>query len=336
MPVVVTTASRLHFGLLRFEQPSERSYGGLGVMINNPRWRIELTPADQWSLTKPSEPGRRNPGARPSEAASRALELACQVLDRLNAPHKPHALHLTIHESIPPHRGFGGGTQLALALAAGTRALLGLPRATAEELATLTGRGRRSAVGAHGFLHGGLLWEIGRLAHEPLGQLAKRIALPESWRVVLIDPGDRSGLSGAHELTAFEQLPPVAPHVTEELERIAEQQILPAAVRGDFKSFSEAIHDYGRTAGQCFAPVQGGPYASDAIARTIAAIREFGVKGAGQSSWGPTVFAIAEDERQADVLCANLAKHKATREFATQVTAPANHGATIIHLAPGH
>jgi beta-ribofuranosylaminobenzene 5'-phosphate synthase len=329
MPVLVTTPSRLHFGLLRFEQPEGRSYGGLGLMIDHPRWRIELTPANEWTISEPSEPGRPDPGARHSEAPARALELARQVLDRLKAPNKPNALRITIRESIPPHRGFGGGTQLALAIAAGTRELLGLPQATAEELATLTGRGRRSAVGAHGFLHGGLIWETGRLSHEPLGRLAKRVALPESWRVVLIDAGDHSGLSGVQELSAFEQLPPVPRQVTEELRQIAEKRILPAAEHGDLKSFSEAIHDYGRTAGECFAPVQGGPYASESIARCIAAIREFGVSGAGQSSWGPTVFAFAEDQRQGEALCNALQTDTATREYNVLITAPSNAGARI-------
>jgi beta-ribofuranosylaminobenzene 5'-phosphate synthase len=329
MPVVITTSSRLHFGLLRFEQPAERSYGGLGMMIEHPRWRIELDAADEWSITEPREPGRPDPGARQTETAPRALELARHILPRLAAPHKPPALRIAIRDSIPPHRGFGGGTQLALALAAGTRQLLGLPRASAAELATLTGRGRRSAVGAHGFLHGGLLWETGRLPHEPLGQLATRVALPDAWRVLLIDPGDESGLSGAQELSAFEQLPPVAAEVTEELQHIAEQQVLLAAQRRDFNVFSEAIYAYGRTAGECFAPVQGGPYASDAIAHCIAAIRAFGIHGAGQSSWGPTVFAITKDERHAERLRAQLAEHQATREFAVQITAPANHGAAM-------
>jgi beta-ribofuranosylaminobenzene 5'-phosphate synthase len=332
MPVLITTSSRLHFGLLRFEQPNDRSYGGLGMMINNPRWRIELAPANEWRVTWSSEPGHPDPAARSSEAASRALDLARQVLDRIGAPNKPNALRITIHESIPSHRGFGGGTQLALAISAGARELLGLPRATAEELAALTGRGRRSAVGAHGFIHGGLVWETGRLPDEPLGQLAKRVSVPESWRVVLIDPGEQSGLSGPQELTAFEQLPPIAHEVTDELQQIAEQQILPAAERGDFNTFSEAIYDYGRTAGECFAPVQGGPYASDAIARTIAAIREFGVKGAGQSSWGPTVFAITEDERQAESLRSHLAEQDATRRCSTSITAPANHGAATENI----
>lgn len=193
MPVSVTTASRLHFGLLRFEQPAGRSYGGLGMMITEPRWRLELSAADRWS----------GEGA----AAAPAMEVARRVLERIDAARKPPALQVRVLEPIPAHRGLGGGTQLGLAVAAGVRRLLDQPSGGAEELAQLAGRGRRSAVGAHGFIHGGLLWEAGRLAGQPLGELAERVAVPSGWRVVLVDAGNSGGLSGDREVDAFSRLP---------------------------------------------------------------------------------------------------------------------------------
>jgi predicted sugar kinase len=41
--------------------------------------------------------------------------------------------------------------------------------------------------------------------------------------------------------------------------------------------------------------VQGGEYASAEIADLIADVRACGVRGVGQSSWGPTVFAVVGD-----------------------------------------
>ncbi len=321
MPIVITTPSRLHFGLLRFEQAEGRSYGGLGMMIADPRWVVELDAADQW--------------AGEGVGFQRALEFARHVLNAVDAPRKPQALRIRIRQAIPAHRGLGGGTQLGLAIAAGVRRLFDLPEASAEELAAASGRGQRSAVGAHGFVHGGLIWEKGRPPGESLGQLAARIALPESWRIVLVDTGDPSGLSGKPEVDAFKALPPVRAATTERLEQLAEEAILPAAQRGDLKAFGEALYDYGRTAGECFAPVQGGPYASPAIARCIRTIRQLGVPAAGQSSWGPTVFAVTESIEHAKQLCESLANNPATATDTTQVTAPNNHGATIEHLAPG-
>lgn len=322
MPVVITTSSRLHFGLLRFEQTEGPSYGGLGMMIADPRWVVELAAADQW--------------AGEGVGFQRALEFARHVLSAIDAPHKPHALRVRIRQAIPAHRGLGGGTQLGLAIAAGIRRLLDLPEASAEELAAASGRGQRSAVGAHGFLHGGLLWDKGRPPGESLGQLAARVALPEAWRILLVDTGDPSGLSGKPEVDAFKALPPVPAATTERLEQLAEEAILPAAERGDLTKFGEALYDYGRTAGECFAPVQGGAYASPAIARCVRTIRQLGVPAAGQSSWGPTVFAVTESLEHAKQLCESLASNPAAAAYATQITAANNHGAAIDHLAPGH
>jgi beta-ribofuranosylaminobenzene 5'-phosphate synthase len=320
MPVVVTTPSRLHFGLLRFEQTDGPSYGGLGMMIADPRWVVELDAAEQW--------------AGEGAGVQRALEFARHALHAIDAPHKPQALRIRVRQAIPAHRGLGGGTQLGLAITAGIRRLLDLPDASAAELAAASGRGQRSAVGAHGFIHGGLLWEKGRPPGESIGQLAARVALPEAWRIVVVDTDDPSGLSGQPEVDAFRALPPVPVATTQRLEQLAEEVILPAAQLGDLAMFGEALYEYGRTAGECFAPVQGGPYASPAIARCVRTIRQLGVAAAGQSSWGPTVFAVTESIEQAKQLCDSLANNPATAEYATQITAPNNHGATMKHLTP--
>jgi beta-RFAP synthase len=315
MPVAVSTPSRLHFGLLRFEQPRGLSYGGLGMMIAEPRWFVQLEPAQHWSGE--------------GEGVERALEFARRVLDGVDAPHKPRALRLQIAQAIPQHRGLGGGTQLGLAVAAGIRQLLKLPAANAMELAVAAGRGLRSAVGTHGFIHGGLIWETGRLPGEPLGRLAARVALPETWRIVLVDTAKQGGLSGKPEVDAFQALPPVPATTTERLQRIAEDVIMPAAQRQSLEKFGQGLYEYGRIAGECFAAVQGGPYASPAIAHAVRAIRQLGIAGAGQSSWGPSVFALTESQQQAEWLRDSLSQTEATEGFAVEITSPDNRGAMI-------
>jgi predicted sugar kinase len=46
----VQTGSRLHFGLIRIGKAHLR-YGGLGVMIEEPKLEITVRPAEQWSCT---------------------------------------------------------------------------------------------------------------------------------------------------------------------------------------------------------------------------------------------------------------------------------------------
>ena len=50
--------------------------------------------------------------------------------------------------------------------------------------------------------------------------------------------------------------------------------MLPALDRADCAAFGEAVYRFGRLAGECFAAVQGGPFANREIGRLIDAIRD--------------------------------------------------------------
>jgi beta-ribofuranosylaminobenzene 5'-phosphate synthase len=314
--VQVSTPSRLHFGLLRLHESNDRSFGGFGMMIDRPRVELTMTPARDWSVS--------------GLATSREISIALRVLEALpGAVERITALSMHVSSAIPQHRGLGGGTQLSLAIAAGIRELLALPRATPEELAASVGRGQRSAIGTHGFLNGGLIWERGRASEERLASIAERIELPAAWRVLLITPAATLGLHGVKESDAFRNVPPVPDAMTRRLEAIAENHALPAARRGDLEAFGEAVYQYGRLAGECFSPIQGGPYASSEVAACVENLRNLGVSGVGQSSWGPTVFALAPSADSADDLVRRwqvLAKHG--RADVT-LAAPDNDGAIM-------
>jgi len=315
--VRISAPSRLHFGLLRFACPDGLSYGGLGMTIDAPRTVVQLQASSEWRAEGP--------------LAERALAFA-KLAMRSCRPHESSAITLHVCQAPPPHSGLGTGTQLALAVARGIRELWQLPQACAAELAASVDRGKRSAVGSHGFLQGGLIWETGRRSEDSLGSLARRIAIPNHWRVLLLSRPQQSGLYGDREMTAFEGLPPVPPQVTDKLQRLAKESILPAAENDDFEIFAEAIHDYGRLAGSCFATVQGGSFASPAIEQLVDRLRKLGIHGAGQSSWGPTVFALAEDEDQAAEFVDRVEALR--RGTNTAVVAPDNLGARVEKIAP--
>ncbi|MCA9232643.1 MAG: hypothetical protein KDA57_18480, partial [Planctomycetales bacterium] len=285
--VRVSAPSRLHFGLLRFAQQAGLSFGGLGMTIREPRTIVELQLAPEWQAAGP--------------LAERALAFAKRAVQSCET-YLDSAFHIRVCKAPPPHSGLGTGTQLALAVARGVRELLQLPALDAAGLAACVGRGKRSAVGSHGFLQGGLIWETGRPAAASLGVLARRVEIPAHWRVLLCSLPQQPGLHGEREAAAFESLPPVPKEVTAELLALAEEAILPAAEAANFATFADAVHDYGRLAGSCFTAVQGSSFASPAIGHFVDQLREHGIRGVGQSSWGPTVFALAADAAQAATL----------------------------------
>ncbi|HEV3137234.1 MAG TPA: hypothetical protein VGZ26_05005, partial [Pirellulales bacterium] len=238
------------------------------------------------------------------------------------------ACRIEVLSSPPEHVGLGTGTQLSLAVAAGLNAFLGRQPLEPAELAAWTGRGERSAIGTYGFAHGGLLVETGKAPGELLSPLHQRIDLPGAWRFVLICPRDQRGLSGEPEHRAFVELPPVPQETTAALLDEVFEQLLPAAVERNFERFGESLYRYGYLAGMCFAARQGGAFASPRAAKLVRTIRELGIRGVGQSSWGPTLFALVPSAAEAIVFSDRIRQHLSADDTVL-VAEPNNSGARI-------
>jgi beta-RFAP synthase len=152
----------------------------------------------------------------------------------------------------------------------------------------------RSGLGIHGFEHGGLLVEGGKTAQDDIAPLIVRRPFPEEWRVLLIVPRRGQGTYGADERDAFAHLAQRDCDFrrTETLCRVALLGMLPALADHDLPAFGEALYEFNRCAGEWFLPWQGGIYGNSMIEERIAWLRGHGVRGVGQSSWGPTIFAV--------------------------------------------
>ncbi len=288
MPALrITTGSRLHFGLL---SPAP-DFGGIGLMVKRPGLEIEFWPAELWSVEGPH-----------------SARIRAQILD-LNLPTKIGALQpqrIAVRSAPKEHVGLGTGTQLTLAIAQGLLLANGRTALPAEELAQLTGRGRRSGVGLHGFEQGGFLFDGGKRDGHQVPRLIERDAFPDEWRFLLIIPKDESGRHGANEEAAFG--PRVMPDksLLDDLASLVYCDIVPSIRRKRFEAFAEALFDYNREAGAYFREVQGGMYSSPWISEQIDKRRSLGVAGVGQSSWGPTLFAACGSEDEALALMERL------------------------------
>lgn len=281
----VVAPSRLHFGLFRVPTTGAAdgpTFGGVGLMVERPGVVVVVRPADAWQFEGP--------------LASRAQVFATRFM--LSLPDGARKPFQVLVEWCPAeHTGLGVGTQLGLAVAKGLAVACGESDLLSVELARRIGRGERSAIGAHGFDRGGLLADAGKSGPD-ISPLLAHVTLPPEWRVVLFTPRAEQW-HGDRERRAFAAARPGAPDALREL---AEAALLPAAESGDLDSFGEALYEFNRKAGEPFAVAQGGTYASAEIADLVAAVRASGVRGVGQSSWGPTVFAVVGDGAAAAAL----------------------------------
>jgi beta-RFAP synthase len=315
----IRTGSRLHFGMLRVPAaPTDatstlRRFGGAGMMIDEPGLDLALHRSRQWSASGP--------------LAERALAIARRFLQTLPSDAVP-PYHLVIDKASPEHVGLGTGTQLGLAVAQGLASAANLDPLTLADLAGRVGRGQRSAIGIHGFAHGGFLVEAGTRGSEPLAPLVARLAFPQTWRVVVVLPTGQTGLHGPDERQAFAHISPAA-GPTDALCRLLLLHLLPALSDQNLEEFGAALHEFNHLAGQPFANVQGGTYADTRVAEIVASARRQGVHATGQSSWGPAVFAVVAGEKQANALAEHLGKELNLNESEILITRGRNRGAQL-------
>lgn len=277
--IQITTGARLHFGLIDTVAP----FGGVGLMIDRPGTEITVTPSVKFQCD--------------SEFSERLLPIAKRISHLAMLPDLPPC-KVSVTQRPDPHSGLGSGTQLDLSAAEAMCFAIGI-RVQATELATqLAARGRRSAVGVHGYFDGGLIFERGDVAHE-LNSVCARVELPANWHVVVMRPtSDVTQVSGDFEAEQFASLPAVAESEREHLACLA-GEITDAAETRDFDSFCRAVRQYNHRSGLLFQRVQNGPYNGDEVTRLIESLCERGARGVGQSSWGPGVFAWFDSQQSA-------------------------------------
>ena len=103
-------------------------------------------------------------------------------------------------------------------------------------------------------------------------------------------------MSGVHEAEAFAQLPLPPEREVERVAHLVLMALLPALAESDLERFGSALTEIQAITGGWFASVQGGTFAPGATAATGAADGRVGRGGVGQSSWGPAVYGIVENE----------------------------------------
>jgi beta-RFAP synthase len=311
--VTVRAPARLHLGFLDLNGGLGRRFGSIGLGLGGISTRLTLRRAEEPRVTGPD-----------AERVGNYLATMQQALGRNDA------YDIEIKTAVPPHAGLGSGTQMALAVAAAIRRLNDLPYDETGDAVRL-GRGQRSGIGVAAFRSGGLVVDGGRGAATQVPPLVSRIAIPADWRViVLLDPA-RQGLFGSNELAAFGQLGEFSPQDAAHLCRLVLMRALPAAAESDLAAFGAAISELQARIGDYFSPLQGGGrFTSPDVGAVLAYLDADGAYGIGQSSWGPTGFAFAASQQEAERLAARARAHPQGQGLDIRICAALNHGAEII------
>jgi beta-ribofuranosylaminobenzene 5'-phosphate synthase len=290
----VAAGARLHFGFQNLSLARERLYGGVGVALDEPRVVIEADPAD---------------GVHCADAT--VADHARTAVDLLDVS----GVDLTVVERLPRHVGLGSGTQLAMATLAAVAAAHDRDPELRDRAPAL-GRGGRSGVGVAAAEVGGFVVDGGHptelfTAAPPadgawtVPPVTARHELPTDWRFVVAVPETDPGRSGEAEDESMRTVVERAdPGIADEIGGVLLRRILPAAAEGDRATFGDGVSKLGRLNGAWYADEQGGVYRPPAGRIVDELSGHPAVTGTGQSSWGPTVYALtdatmAEDARTA-------------------------------------
>lgn len=303
MRVRVETPARLHFGFLDLSGETGRLYGGVGVGIDRPRAVVEAEPAE----------GVGTDGGAYFE------DLVCEAVDVLDVP----GARLEVREALPRHVGLGSGTQHASAVLEAVARANGVEptRRGAREM----GRGVRSGVGRAVFERGGFVVDAGHTPDAPrekrrIPPVSVRRSLPSDWRFVVAVP-DGVGAHGDDEERRMRRVVGEEAGTGDGVRREFLGRVLPGAAEGDIGSFGAGVAELDRLNGVWYADEQDGVY-HDASAPLVERLRVHeAVAGAGQSSWGPSVYALTAEERAHEVAD--------SVDVTTYVASPDNVGALV-------
>jgi beta-ribofuranosylaminobenzene 5'-phosphate synthase len=286
--VTVLAPARLHMGFVDLNGGLGRNFGGIGLALEGLHTQVTVSRASRMIADGPG--------------AERAKVLARAILDSMG---ELGDLHISIDRAIPEHAGLGSGTQLSLALSAAIARLYDHDMPVSD-LALLTGRGLRSGIGIGTFRSGGFIVDGGRGPNTVVPPVLVQAPFPHGWRVLLLMDERIQGLSGSAEHEAFEDMEAMSADRCGELCRILLMQVLPALVEEQFEPFALGISAIQNAVGDYFARYQSGMYSSERVGNVMEFLRIEGAPGLGQSSWGPTGFALAESNEQAEAMRAAI------------------------------
>lgn len=309
--VLVKTSARIHMGFFDLNGQSGRRFGSMGLSLNVPNTVIELAV------------GNHVFGEAPEPAYVQKSKRALLEAMNIDSP-----ISLLVHEQIPRHAGLGSGTQMALAIGAGINKLLGLNLSLAE-IAIMTGRGLRSGVGIGTFEQGGLVVDGGRGAQTKVPPIIARHPFPEPWRVLLVFDPAHKGVHGEQEIKAFKTLEDACLSDTRQNGHAILMQALPALIEHNLTQFGQAISQLQAYTGHYFSPAQGGQYASQSVAEVLNYLTLHGIHCVGQTSWGPTGFAVFEDDASAQYYVNQLARQFPDSRLEWKICSALNSGASV-------
>jgi beta-RFAP synthase len=304
LKIKIDAGSRIHLGFIDPLGVSGRRWGSVGLYLNQPKLSVIVEKSYNLIIHGPKW----------------LKDTASRISEKL----KINGLKIICEEYIPRHVGLGSGTQTILSIGLAASRLYGLDL-TLEEIAEIFNRCRRSGAGYWLFQKGGLTIDGGRTPSTKLPPLLFRCDLPSEWKILLAIPTiEELGLHSKVEEESFNKLNAAS---LKDASTIILMKLLPSIIEKDFLKFTEAIEELDTLTSSFFRDIQLGAY--HPLSREVVELmKNIGVRGVGQSSWGPTVYGFVRED-EVEYIAGRL---KPVNAFRYVFTEARNHGAQLTEL----
>ncbi|WP_448577206.1 beta-ribofuranosylaminobenzene 5'-phosphate synthase family protein [Thermosphaera sp.] len=268
--IIISSPARLHFGIINPFRKDLRLYLGAGLAVNRPRVEIVVRKNRELSFRGPRS------------------EEVWMKLRPLIEKYGLRKGEVEIRKTIPKHVGLGSTTQLLLSVAKGLLTVNNI-FFDIEEVSSILGIGRVSGVGKYAFQYGGFIVDSGVKGKDST-KLYLRLRFPENWRFIVVIPEGR-GLSEEEENRVFAADEDIPESLIHEASYHLFVEIIPSLIEEDIEGFSTGLEKLQLIVGKMFSRYQGGVFSKNSQI-IVDVLKKLGVKGVGQSSWGPAVYGV--------------------------------------------
>jgi beta-ribofuranosylaminobenzene 5'-phosphate synthase len=293
----VKAAPLLQFGFLDvLGRLGRGKYGGVGLSVSGPRVWLKVMPSEKLDVRGADE-----------EAVKSALFYAEQfyghpkVQELLSGDSMKTLVFL--NETIPSALGIDGDTELAFGVISGVAASHGVDISTAEA-ASIAGMGPESRMSVESFADGGFIVDSGDSADGVPPLPVFRKDFPDTWKFVLVAPS--AVVDGQHGPS--ESMLEKYAEADAEINRIVLMKLLPGLSLRRLDVFGDALDRIRSVVEEACAGLPDGPYSWPAR-DIISKMKELGASAAGQSGWGPVLYALTDGDRAAKALASDVEKY---------------------------
>lgn len=301
--MIIETPSRLHFGIVNINNPNYPMYKCAGCALKDIKLIAEFEISDELIL----------------ENFTRV-----DLIERLKqyASKFEKKIIFRILKEIPSHIGLGSTTQICLSFAFAINKVNNTyfdPYKEAKELKL----GKISGIGIAAFICGGFIIDTGKI--NEIARIEFRNEFPEDWVFVLLrDLGMSKGLTEDIEYEVIKSLKPSPDERIKEMYSLLEN-MKDSIKDKDVETFGKTLTRFQYLVGLNFLEYQGGIFMNKKMEDLIEFLLKNGAYGAGQSSWGPTIYGLF----QKDNLKINKLREKLPEDIEIKTVVADNYGFRI-------